>query len=70
MLTYDFHRLIICFFCVVFILLIAFGMYCRHRSNSYIGTGRVTDIEAWYLRANIAWVSTARLALALVFRFI
>ncbi|MBB3967533.1 hypothetical protein [Mucilaginibacter phyllosphaerae] len=70
MLTQDFQQLIIFFICSVFILLIAAGMYCRQRSNAYIGTGRVNDIEAWYLRANIAWVSTACLSLALVIRFI
>ncbi|MET3978866.1 hypothetical protein ABIB62_001435 [Mucilaginibacter sp. UYP25] len=70
MLTQDFQRLIICFFCVVFVLLIAFGVYCRHRSNSYIGTGRIAEIETWYLRANVAWVSTACLSLGVVITFI
>lgn len=47
-------------FCVVVILsTMAFAMYCRQRSKAFIGTGRITDIEAWALRANLSWVFCA-----------
>lgn len=70
MLTQSFQILIICLFCFAIILVVAFGMYSRYRYNAYIGTGRVSDIEIWYLRQNIAWAFTAGLSLVLIMKFI
>ncbi|MES2060604.1 MAG: hypothetical protein V4456_01705 [Bacteroidota bacterium] len=70
MLTHTFELFIICLTCFAFILLISAGMYCRYRSRSYIGTGRVNEIETWYTRATLAWVCTFCLSVALVIKFI
>lgn len=70
MLTHTFEQLIICATCIVFVLLISAGVYCRRRSRSYIGTGRVNEIEAWYTRATLAWVCTFCLSIALVIKFV
>jgi hypothetical protein len=69
MLTQSFQQLIIVLVCLTLILLIILGIYCRRRYNSYIGTGRVTEIEAWYARATFAWVGTFCLSLVIAINY-
>ena len=47
---------------VVLIALVAYAMYCRRKLKKYQGTGRVAEIDKWYLKSIIAWI----LALLLV----
>ncbi len=70
MLTHTFEQFIIYATCFAFVLLISAGVYCMRRSKSYIGTGRLTEIETWYTRATLAWVCTFFLSVALVIKFI
>lgn len=70
MLTHTFEQFIICITCFAFIMLISLGIYCRLRSRSYIGTGRVSEMEAWYTREALAWLGTFCLSIALVIKFI
>ncbi|WP_162499812.1 hypothetical protein [Mucilaginibacter terrigena] len=51
-------------------MLIAFALYCRRRSTSYIGTGRVAEIDAWYNKATVTWLFTICLSLALIIKLI
>lgn len=50
--------------------LVAFALYCRRKSHSFIGTGRVTDIEAWSLKAAISWVATTCITLLVIIEVI
>jgi hypothetical protein len=70
MLTQTFEQVIIYAICVTLFLLISAGLYCRRRSNSYIGTGRVAEIETWYTRSTLAWICTFCLSMALVIKLI
>jgi len=66
MLTHYFQTLLICFFVFVLFLLIAYGIYCKRKVNSYIGTGRVNDIEIWSAKAAASWTATFVLTLAML----
>jgi hypothetical protein len=70
MLTNNFQQLLMCFFCVVFIFLVTYALYCRNRYHSYIGTGRVTEIELWQTKATVTWICTFCLSLALVIKLL
>jgi hypothetical protein len=70
MLTNQFELLVAFSVCVLFISLVSFGLYCRYRYNSYEGTGRAYDIDGWYDRANITWIFTFCLSVAMVIKFI
>ncbi|TWR27394.1 hypothetical protein FPZ43_12995 [Mucilaginibacter pallidiroseus] len=69
MLTHDFERLLIIFFLIIFFALVGYGAYCKRKSNSYIGTGRVADIELWELKAIATWVVTFCIIVALLIEF-
>ncbi|TSD67849.1 hypothetical protein FFF34_010810 [Inquilinus sp. KBS0705] len=70
MLSKDFQRLIIICYVVIFVLIIAFALYCRRRARSYVGTGRVTDIEAWQVKATISWIAAFCLSVTFLFMFL
>ncbi|TFF37563.1 hypothetical protein [Mucilaginibacter psychrotolerans] len=69
MLTDDFQRLLIGVFAVVLIALVAFGYYCNRKSKSFAGTGRVAEIEAWYLKSVISWIATFAVSLAAIVNY-
>ena len=70
MLTHDFQRLLICFFAIVFLALVAYGWYCRQKANSYIGTGRVAEIESYYYKATAVWIVTFCLSVGVVMHLV
>ena len=70
MLTADFQKLIICFFAMVVLSLVAYGIYCKRKSNSYIGTGRVAEIESYYYKATIIWIVTFCISIGVIINFI
>ncbi|WP_374950701.1 hypothetical protein [Mucilaginibacter sp.] len=70
MITPQFHKLIVIFFFVLVASLIAYGVYCRRKSHSYMGTGRVTDIEQWYIKGTLSWVALFMLVLLALIDFL
>ncbi|RWY47885.1 hypothetical protein [Mucilaginibacter gilvus] len=70
MLTNDFQKLLICFFALVMTGLITYGFYCNHKSKSFAGTGRVAEIEAWYVKSVISWIATFALSLVAIVNYI
>ncbi|QHS55986.1 hypothetical protein GWR56_10735 [Mucilaginibacter sp. 14171R-50] len=47
-------------------LVAAYGLYCRKRYISFLGTGRVTDIQTWELKATLSWIATSVLVFAMI----
>jgi hypothetical protein len=64
MITESFQLRLIVFLVTAIISLLAYGWYCRRRSNSYVGTGRVAEIETWTIKAAISWLAGIALTLA------
>ncbi|MCQ6958243.1 hypothetical protein [Mucilaginibacter aquariorum] len=58
MFTRTFQLVLIFSSFVILGLLVAYGWYCRNRSQSFIGSGRVTDIETWHMKATLSWIAT------------
>ncbi|MFA6084915.1 hypothetical protein [Mucilaginibacter sp.] len=40
------------------------------KSHSYIGTGKVAEIEGWSLKATASWITTGTLTLLMVMELI
>jgi len=70
MLTNDFQDLLICIFTLVLTAPVAFGYYCNRKSKSFVGTGRVAEIEAWQLKSVISWIATFALSLVAMVNYI
>ncbi|MBD1366915.1 hypothetical protein IDJ77_24100 [Mucilaginibacter sp. ZT4R22] len=70
MLTNDFQKLLICFFALAMTGLVTYGYYCNRKSKSYAGTGRVAEIEAWYVKSVISWIATFGLSLVAIVNYI
>jgi hypothetical protein len=66
MLTNDFQKFITVLFALLFFGLIAYALYCKRKMNSYIGTGRVNDIEIWSFKAAVSWIATFALTIMLI----
>jgi cbb3-type cytochrome oxidase subunit 3 len=66
MLTNEFQKLLTVLFALLFLGLIAYALYCKHKMNSYIGTGRVNDIEIWWLKSAVSWIATFALTIMLI----
>jgi hypothetical protein len=43
MITHTFQIILISVFAVIFVALISYGLYCKRRAKSYMGTGRVAE---------------------------
>ena len=63
MLSHDFQSFLTFVLFLLIAGLIFFGFYCRQKSNSYAGTGKVAEIEAWHLKSIITWIATFGLSL-------
>jgi hypothetical protein len=70
MFTREFQLILIFFSITVIVLLGVYAAYCRRRANSFVGTGRITDIENWALKSTIMWIVTFMLALVMSIQFI
>lgn len=70
MLTHDFQKLLISFFFLAMMGLIAYGFYCNRKSKSYIGTGRVADMEAWNIKEVVTWIATFGLSVVAIVNYI
>jgi hypothetical protein len=70
MFTHSFQLILIFSCAIVIVMIAAYGVYCRSRANSFVGTGRVTDIHTWALKANISWIASFVLAIAMIIPFI
>lgn len=65
MLTHSFQLNLIVFVTAAIIALVAYGWYCRSRSNSFVGTGRAAEIEMWTIKAALSWLAGIALTLAM-----
>ncbi|RFZ85924.1 hypothetical protein DYU05_10165 [Mucilaginibacter terrenus] len=70
MLSHDFQNLLLSAFLILIICIGAFGVYCYRRSKSYVGTGRVSDIERWAGSATLSWIISFCLSLFALVSFI
>ncbi|WP_143822308.1 hypothetical protein [Mucilaginibacter pedocola] len=70
MLTHDFQRLLISVFFLAMTALVAYGFYCNRKSKSYIGTGRVADMEAWNIKETMTWITTFGLSVVAIINYI
>jgi hypothetical protein len=70
MLNSNFQQLVVVFFVIILISLIACGIYCRHKLQSYKGTGRVADIEQWSVKETISWIVTFGITIGLIIHIV
>ena len=70
MITPAFHRILIYSLLFLIVLFIVLGIYCVRKSQSYIGTGKVAEIEGWSLKATASWITTGTLTLLMVMELI
>jgi len=70
MFTHNFQLIIIFFSIAVVIFLGVYGAYCHKRAKSFVGTGRLTDIENWAIKSTIMWIATYMLAFVMAIQFI
>ena len=66
MITHTFQWILVFVFAIIFVMLISYGLYCKRKAKSYMGTGRVAEIEEWLIKATISWLATFGLTIALI----
>lgn len=69
MLSNQFQTLLVILFFFLITALVAYAIYCRQKSHSFTGTGKVAEIEAWHLKSVISWIATFGLSLAAVVNY-
>ncbi|MEO7214787.1 hypothetical protein [Mucilaginibacter sp.] len=70
MISTDFQKMITVFFFLLIMAVFAFGSYCNRKSKSFVGTGRVAEIEAWYVKSVISWIATFGLSIVAIVNYI
>jgi hypothetical protein len=70
MFTHSFQLTLIFFGISVIVLMAVYAIYCRRRANSFINTGRVTDIANWSIKSTITWIITFVLAFVMAAQFV
>ncbi|MBD1393072.1 hypothetical protein [Mucilaginibacter glaciei] len=66
MMSPHFQKLLITLFLMLIISLVVLALYCRNKSQSYIGTGRVAEIEAWSIKAAFSWILSGGLSIGFI----
>lgn len=70
MFTREFQLILIVFSVTVIVFLGVYAAYCRRKANSFVGTGRVTDIQEWATKSTIMWIVTFVLAFLATTQFV
>nr|WP_067059499.1 hypothetical protein [Mucilaginibacter sp. L294] len=70
MFTHNFQLILIFFSIIAIVFLGVYAVYCRRRAKSFVGTGRLTDIESWAIKSTIMWIATFMLAFVMAIQFI
>lgn len=70
MLSNDFQMLLGCLFITLLVGLASYGLYCRKKLRSFAGTGRMADIDAWYLKSALAFIATFCLSVVAIINYI
>ncbi len=54
MLIRNLKLVVSCFLIFIIICSLIFGIYSRGKYKSYLGSGRVPDIQAWSIKASVS----------------
>ena len=58
--------LIICLLAVSIIGVLVYGLYSRRKYRSFLGSGRVPEIQEWSAKATVSWVASIILSLLMI----
>lgn len=70
MINHSFQKFLFILTALTLLLLVALAIYCRRKSHSFIGTGRMAEIEAWSFKASLSWAATGAISLMMILEFI
>ncbi|MFD0793519.1 hypothetical protein ACFQZX_07805 [Mucilaginibacter litoreus] len=66
LLTKTFQTILLCSFIFIALSVMTYAMYCKYRSKSFLGSGRITDIQTWAIKANVSWAISVVLTVVVV----
>lgn len=70
MLNRNFRLIVICLLATLVVCAAGYGIYSRKKYQSYLGSGRVTDIQSWSAKASISWAISIILSMIIVAQII